>query len=127
MVCLRKISACDIGDIRAAVEQYVDTNTKSGSQNLGNLSKVFLLNRYLFNVPQLVSIDSPLFGAWRNPIQDGQLDLLWPFSLKPDGQLELSGMFSGYTGEAYRPMEEFDYFFKKYGLRNQAGTEQEAE
>jgi hypothetical protein len=40
------------------------------------------------------------------------------FTLKPDGQLELTGMFSGYTGEPYRPIEEFDYFFKTFGVRH---------
>lgn len=117
MASLEKIRTFNTRVVRMAVEQYVVKNTKTTSQNLENLSKVFLLNRYLFQVPQFVPAESPVFGAWRNPIEKGQMNVLWPFLLKPNGRLELTGVFSGYTGEPYQPIKEFDYFFKTFGIR----------
>jgi hypothetical protein len=43
--------------------------------------------------------------------------LLAPLSVGKDGGLTLTGEFRMYLGPSYRPLEEFDYFRKKYGLR----------
>jgi hypothetical protein len=112
LLCLAQISTNDIRDIRIGVTKFL--HTQRGQAESG---KIFLLNRYLFNVPELGEPDDSIVTPWHSPTRSGRLDLLWPFSLMPKGDLELTGNFKGYTGESYRPLDEFDYFLKTYGRR----------
>ena len=81
-------------------------------------SRVFLLNRYLFQVPEISPIDGHLFGGWAGtPVENGMVNRLWPFSYDGQNRLQLVGEFEGYYGPPYRGLDEFDYFQKKFGLR----------
>lgn len=115
---LAKISAYNTTLIYEAVKKY----SAMHRDDLEALSKILLLNRFLFAVPQWVPVDTPLFGSWRHSVENGQISLLWPFSVRSDGTLVLTGEFSGYTGEPYQAREEFDFFSKNYGQRRNPGS-----
>jgi hypothetical protein len=81
-------------------------------------SRVFLLNRYLFQAPEKSPIDEQLFGGWAGtPIENGMVNRLWPFAYDSQNKLQLARDFEGYFGNGYRGLDEFDYFQKTFGLR----------
>jgi hypothetical protein len=95
--------------------------------------KLFVLNRYLFDVPSLVRRDSPyfrLYGGWgapesgepRNPQPTDTLDLRWPWSVGPDGELRLTGHFGGYMGPPYDALGEFDFWSANFNRRKINGV-----
>jgi hypothetical protein len=115
---LRQVSTNDVATIRRGVEEYLRQRGTSGFE-----ASIFLLNRFIFNVPQFGPSEASEITPWHSPAPDGRPDLLWPFSVGNRGELELTGIFSGYTGEEYRPLEEFDGFLRQYGLRPHPGVQ----
>jgi hypothetical protein len=114
MKCLELISENDITLIREAIVRLFSKY----SQNTSLWSRVFILNRYLFQVPENSPIDEHLFGGWAGtPIENGMVNRLWPFSYDSQNRLQLVGEFEGGYGNGYRGLDEFDYFHKKFGLR----------
>jgi hypothetical protein len=112
--CLALVSEHDITILRKALvilfSQY--------PQDTSLWSRVFLLNRYLFRVPEKSPIDGNLFGGWAGvPIENGLVNRLWPFSYDGQNNLQLVGEFEGYFGNSYRGVDEFDYFQRKFGPR----------
>ena len=116
---LRTISQAESDDIRSAIELFIAAREKAGSYGVDEMSKLFVLNRYLFDVP--VSADpegAKYFGGWVGvPCDKNHVDLLWPLSLNDKGDLVLKNGFRGYLGDDYVAMDEFDWFTKKYGRR----------
>jgi hypothetical protein len=102
--------------IRAGLTEYLSDKEL---HNVSGLSRVFLLNRFIFDVPQFASLEEPSFGSWRNPVKGNEVEIRWPFSKGTNGELRLSGRFEGYTGESPGVLDEFDYFAKRYGRRKQ--------
>ncbi|MDX2033499.1 MAG: hypothetical protein SF339_22675 [Blastocatellia bacterium] len=114
--CLEAISRNDIVLIRQAIALLFEKNPLDSAL----WSRVFLLNRYLFAVPEKSPIDGSLFGGWAGVIvENGRVNRLWPFSIDAQNKITLIGDFEGYYGDAYKGLEEFDYFRKKYGLRDE--------
>ena len=114
MKSLVLISENDITMIRAAVVLSCSKYPQSTSL----WSRIFLLNRYLFQVPEKSPVDGKLFGGWAGtPIENGVVNRLWPFSYNSQNELQLTGDFEGYYGNGYKGVEEFDYFQKTFGLR----------
>ena|SRR5882672_3734402 len=81
------------------------------SSDVEVMGSLYLLNRYLCNVPSK-SVDMAVFGGWGAP------DQLWPLETTEDGHLILTGTFRGYNGGHYRATDEFDYLLMAYGLRD---------
>jgi hypothetical protein len=83
-------------------------------------SKVFVLNRFLFEVPNDADAATiRYFGGWAGvPIKNGRVDMLWPWCQGTNG-LELENSFKGYFGEGYDGVGEFDYFKTHYDARKQ--------
>jgi hypothetical protein len=81
-------------------------------------SKVFVLNRFLFEVPEDADAATIRhFGGWVGvPVKNGRVDMLWPWCQDSNG-LELKGSFQGYFGEGYDGVGEFDYFSAHYDGR----------
>jgi hypothetical protein len=114
MECLSAVSEHDITLIREAVALLY----RQHSQNTSLWSRIFLLNRYLFLVPETSLVDGQLFGGWEGtPIENGMVNRLWPFSYDSQNNLQLTGEFKGYFGQGYMGLDEFDYFLKTFGLR----------
>jgi hypothetical protein len=107
---------CDYDVLRKVIARYVTIKTETEEYDVESASRLFILNRYLFNVPEIAPISEPHFGGWVIPHDDRTANRLWPFRLK-DGQLILIGGFQGYFGAKYDALGEFDFFRKVYGLR----------
>ena len=115
---LKQIAKYNLTVIRIAVSEYQKEKLNSRAFHSREKSRLFLLNRYIFNVPPGISLDSmpPQIG-WR---LDGipNANLLWPLSvIDEQGNITLDVGFVVYTGQYYSPLEEFDYFNERFGLR----------
>lgn len=147
MSYLTRISSQDPLIVRQAIKKYLGINSKEShsiennslsvkealdrykssegiasynlSQPSPDVSRIFLLNRFMFNVPSEVMMPVPVFGGWEGvPHRDGKINLLWPFSIAADGSIELTGKPIMYVGQRYDAIGEFDYFYHAYGKRN---------
>jgi hypothetical protein len=118
---LEKISQYKVEIIREAAIKYLKNNSKNLYEVIGVESRVFVLNRYLFKVPENAPFDNGTFGGWGGvPVRNKEINWLWPLAYRPDGQLYIEGKYKGYSGHPYQAIEEFDYFYKTYGLRKKS-------
>ena len=108
----------DPDKLRADLVRYIRIH-EHDENALDEQSKIFVLNRMFFDVPSSDrQEDAQFFGGWRGvPLINGRVNLMWPVGIDRYGQLVLVGRFGGYFGPNYRPLEEFDFFRKKYGIR----------
>jgi hypothetical protein len=120
MAAMKKLSQYDLNVLRKAMENFIAKKRQSrGGYDVDDMSRLFILNRYLFNVPDKVPIGAPHFGAFAGVPSDAHsVNDLWPLSFDASGKLILSGNFAGYFGDDYLALEEFDHFAKKYGARH---------
>ena len=118
MTCFGKIASYDLVMIRLAIEKYVSTKRSQKAFNVAAMSRLYVLNRYLFNVPEKARFEKGTFGGWMGVPADSEwINLLWPFTIDEAGTLTLTGQFHGYMGDDYLALQEFDDFNKKYGGR----------
>jgi hypothetical protein len=89
------------------------------SYDTNELSKVYVLNRYYFNVPsEAPATDAKFFGGWAGvPINEEHVNLCWPLEFDSESKPRVIGYFRGYFGDVYAAIEEFDYLSNKYGRR----------
>lgn len=114
---LRSLNAFDRYTLRRAIDQFRE-NTRI--YDVDAMAKLFLLNRYLFAVPEWVQRENAVhFGGWTGiPNDNGRVNELWPLQLAENGQWELVvGRSLGYMGAAFDATGEFDYFLRIYGRR----------
>jgi len=106
----------DLRVIRSAIREYLKrANGRDAGPEIGDLSRIFVLNRYLFDVPSHVALgEIRVFGGWHgNQVRHGVTDWLWPW--KVTGQRKrLTGSFKGYSGPPYFALPEFDYFRRTF-------------
>lgn len=116
---LNKICQYPVQEIRNAIQSFVDDCQKSDEgYTTDQMSKLYVLNRYLFELPVFEDLNEPRFAAIRGiPVENHSLNVLWPLEIGKNGELELSGIFKGYYGESYQAIKEFDHFKNKYGVR----------
>lgn len=127
-----EIAKYDLADIRIAISDYMSpatyidkaTNTEKPYDNqyiprIGYKYKFYLLNRFLFDVPFELVDDSPTIGGFMWSDNSDKRYRYNPFTLSNDGRtLQIKGdPPSSFSGSAYNPVLEFDYFHKKYGKR----------
>lgn len=79
-------------------------------------TRLFLLNRYLFNVPNDPTAHTP-FVPWARGLTDPP-GPCWPLGIGPDGAPILIGHFHAPDGAPYVPMAEFSFFHTQYGRRD---------
>jgi hypothetical protein len=115
MLSLEALSRYDTPTIRAAFAQFSSESRDGHADD----EKLFLANRYLFNVPEWVSAERALgFGGWFGiPQSEKGVNLLWPLHREPSGRLRLVGRQIGYLGPPFAAMDELDYLEKEYGRR----------
>ena len=117
MTRLKRIDALHSDVIRGGIELYIDQSKRAKSYSVDEESRLYLLNRYLFKLPRLVPVgEFPFFGGWDIPVDGERFNPSWPFVVKPSG-LVLEGAFSGYYGDEYMALDEFDYFRQMYRRR----------
>jgi hypothetical protein len=118
MACLTALRGYDLAVLGAAIGTYVTKLKREERYTVAAMSRLYVLNRYLFDVPERVPVGTRGFAGFKGvPSDAGGIDELWPFSRTPHGGLVLTGQFKGYNGEDYLAVEEFDYFRHQYGLR----------
>ena len=112
----RQIAGMDLGAVRAAIKLYVKAAAAAeAGPAIAELSRIFVLNRYLFDVPSRAELGSvPFFGGWHG-VHAGrnEINVLWPWRMK-NGRKQLAGSFKGYSGPAYGALAEFDYFRRRF-------------
>ena len=115
---LAKISKFNLIQIREAIEYYAEESKKFDFSYRERMGSVFLLNRYLFNIPPgLQKYKKYFWGVTGAPSNDGEVDWLWPFTKDSKGALLLTGFPIFFRGTEYQALEEFDFFNKKYKAR----------
>lgn len=118
LACLKLLSNCDTAVLRAGLVQFVEKCQSEKQYTIDNMSKLFILNRLVFAVPEGEKFSGPFFGGWEGvPHAGHEMNMLWPLALRKDGELILVGKYSGYTGHRHLAVEEFDHFLAKYGRR----------
>ena len=85
----------------------------------GIAGKILIYNRLYCNVPSKPDRNGRRnFGGWNGSSGMGfTVDALYPLTQTDEGWLGLNQAFGGYTGPLYRGLEEFDYFYAKFGKR----------
>jgi hypothetical protein len=116
---LQDLRQFNLPTLREGLRRFVEEREITRTYDLDAMCKLFLLNRYVFDVPQWVPREqSVAFGAWMGiPEEDSRINVLWPLAVNGAGHLELAGRNIGYLGADFRALDEFDYFAKQYGPR----------
>jgi hypothetical protein len=120
IACLGKLARYRTSVLRAAEVEYTKDLTARGAYSqLDDLGVLFLLNRYIFNVPDASPrSEARFFGGWEGVrVTENEVNLLWPLAVGKSGDLELSSTFDGYNGPVFRAVDEFDYFDRRFGRR----------
>jgi len=113
-------------DIREAVARATRVHFLRESPLFKN--KLWILNRYLFNVPEKYPRARARFFFFGLPRPDDNQDyvnLMWPLGYTEDGRITLVGWYWFYKrgfmekamGASYDAVGEFDYFRSTFGLR----------
>lgn len=121
----RTIAASGTDTVMAGLSDFVRSRLRAKTFGVSEMSKVFVLNRLLFAVPDRAVRDQPRFGAFVGiPVHGDFVDDLWPWRPTGDGGLTLEGYFKGYSGEVFQAIEEAESFLRRYGPRvpSQDGT-----
>lgn len=90
--------------------------------DLDAMSKLFLVLRILYNVPDSIPIEqAQSFGGWLKPTADmcgPYYKLLWPMGwINPFPVPVVVMPFPGYIGAPYDPVGELEYFMETFGRR----------
>jgi hypothetical protein len=118
------ISKYKLTDIRKALIEI------SKRDRQGDEEKMFILNKYLFNIPKTIKRDSnhftkfldgwdriPITGDRYHPQKTDELSARWPWEEGADGKWHLIGRDHIRNGMPYNAVEKFDYYKKEFGKR----------
>jgi hypothetical protein len=119
---LQTIARAPAERIRQAMEAYIEQTARAeAGYDVSAMSRLYILNRFVFNVPDKAELGRPRFGSFFGiPSEGNTVNELWPLSKGVDGRLVLDGDFGGYFGESYLAVQEFDHFNNEYGRRSVA-------
>lgn len=118
LACLQRLSDYESPFLRAGMKKVVAGRISKKEYDGATMSKLFVLNRFLFAVPEKEKFAGPFFGGFQGvPYDQHEMNVMWPLSHAKDGQVQLTGRFSGYSGHNHLAVQEFDFFLKKYGRR----------
>ncbi len=120
---MRRLDDFEPDEIEAGVRRYVAARSAAPEGfDVDAMSKVYVLNRYVFDAPGAAPGGRPRFAGFRGvPVRDGLVDELWPWERGEDGELRLTGYFRGYAGETYQALPELEAFKQAYGFRPRPG------
>jgi hypothetical protein len=109
----------DVDDVVAGIRRFVEAERESeGGFGVSAMSKVYVVARYCFDVPEFVPANEPGFGAFVGvPVEGDRVNELWPWETDEGDDLHLTGFFRGYSGESYQAVPEVEAFERRYGPR----------
>ena len=118
LATLGELSGLSTSVLRAGIERFVTRYRSRNDYDVNNMAKLFVLNRFVFAVPEKEIYGGPFFGGWQGvPHDQQQMNPMWPLAFAKNGKLQLVGKYSGYSGHPYLAVQEFDHFLVKYGRR----------
>jgi hypothetical protein len=112
-------SRTDLRVMRRAIVSYLEwVDTLPADAEFSALSKLYVLYRYVFDLPTRLPLGSiRFFGGWHGIFSGPQVvNAIWPWKIV-GGKKRLRGTFAGYTGHPYLAMAEFDYFQQTFGAK----------
>jgi hypothetical protein len=107
LVTMANAATYDPDVVREAVKRLLIPWRQRKPEGFDRAMKVFLLNRYLFELPI------------RGP--ESERYSLWPLGADHEGRLQLVGTFQGWGGGVADELEMFDRFRRRYGFRKRTG------
>lgn len=117
---IAQISTYPDRDIREAIACITQKSNLSGIEYFEHNAKIYIMLRALYQVPSSpVSLPAKIFGGWQRDINEpkGTYNYMWPLQYNTNGQLNVTGKFTGYSGASYDAVAEFDYFSTNYSRR----------
>lgn len=125
---VERIAESDLDTIRAAMARLEEEpGAKTDSTTMHTL---FVLNKFLFDLPASVTRDSPHFLIFRagytgisvsdeprNPRPSDRIDCRWPWSEDDRGRWRLTERFSGFFGGPVDALKMFDFYRETFGKR----------
>jgi hypothetical protein len=123
---LQPFKSFTLDEVRSAIKSYMRTAMTTGDRyDVGEMSRLYVLNRFIHCVPPTVPQEEARFyGGWGGvPQTRGQVRVLWPLAERR-GQLRVAGHFGGYFGVPYDALGEFDHFRERFGPRWAPGSGQ---
>lgn len=106
----------------AAVERAIGDflSRRSGPGNSEDETRIFLLLRVVFELPEHVPADERAsFKGWVNwpaPAPDGTVSLAWPIAWAADGPVVVAP-YEGFEGPEYAAVEEYRHLLERHPLR----------
>ena len=95
---------------------------RSTTEYAEHMSKVYLLLRVLYQLPQeMSSNNAKTFGGWIHPsIGKSSFNMSWPVSVNqsPSGIIINVDKYQGFLGRGYNAAAELDYFNQNFQRRN---------
>lgn len=121
---LKDLDALDqfgTSDLRLALQQF-ELEVGGFSARLEEMSKIMLMNRYIFKAPARRPTSWIAFHSWWVESTD-PMSHIAPLAMDESGQIiyDPNGEFRAYMGPGYGALEEFDHFHKSYGRRKVPG------
>ena len=118
--CLDEMATQETPILRKAIEEFIAECRRANNYSVDEMSKLWVLNRYIFDVPAKSKLqDARFFGGFLGvPHDEKDVNLLWPLGTTLNGKLALVGVYrGGYMGDDFQAVDEFDYFDKRFGRR----------
>jgi hypothetical protein len=107
--------------LRAGIASYLNSYAAPLSYEYYEASdKVFVFLRVVFDVPRRFDATKERlpFGLQGNPVYPDGVDLLWPFSIDTNGDLQLTGVDLGvHSGPSYDALADFDHMASRLRRR----------
>lgn len=111
------LSALSDNEIMTGVVAYTDYYR----DQIEDLSKLFLILRIVYNVPDSIPVAmAKTFGGWVKPVSEltGQFyKIAWPVASDPQNQPFVKYVYMGYMGAPYNAPGEAEYFVNAFGRR----------
>jgi hypothetical protein len=116
----RQLATYPTETIREGVELELVSHKGELPGETGAALKVFAFLRVVFDVPPkgVASDARCAIGSMGNPVRNGVLDLLWPYSIDRDGKMSLTGVAVGVTsGRIPNELAAFDALAAQFPRR----------
>jgi hypothetical protein len=107
IACLGKLARYRTSVLRAAEVEYTKDSTARGAYSqLDDLGVLFLLNRYIFNVPDASPrSEARFFGGWEGvPVTENEVNLLWPWQSASLATWSSVARLAAITVQSSRPL-----------------------
>ena len=116
----KELQRCDPIVVQKAIKEFIAKSMWCDDSDQ-QWSKIFLLLRVMFDLPEAVSPQKAcFFGGWMIPWRasevEGNANLAWPMRWR-SGKPELVACFTGYKGPPYQAEEEYRYYLESYPFR----------